>query len=636
MNTVILLCLYALKVVADDTDKTTDLKITTIITNSNLGSDFSVNTDLSTTTTSSSSSSSSWEPSDTSIASSLATEDKYDRDMFKYIFTASGYYYDMPVHVNDQSMDLRLDILQNDVWVMNGNEIMNCSHIDEWWASEESVYSTYSDEYFPSSLTTREEYTATVCADSGVFTTDGAISDVPEPSYGSLDLGDKIKLPYLNAVNASGVVTTGNLSLINAKHERYTIDNMAIIDVNDTNVLVGGIGFAKNKLTNTGVLENLVAMDIINASSYSLYFNTFSDTGLPFAQVVPGISNSKYYIGDLHLFPMLDTAGVRYPISPDTDIDNDLISHLVVPSIQLDDISIENEQNGNTLSLKSESGSLAAIFDTRTLFNFMPLDIIVNLAVQTNAFYNSEVNRWIVVCDTIRNAQASVKLTFNGFDVSVPLENLIVNATTYDNTSITFSDGSDACYLDFLPSSSSYATLGLSVLKSLYIVVDNEGKNIGLGRSNNLLSIKQSNYLPLDHDVTNLSDDDLEDYIYSNDTYLDRSSIKLIGSDYIPHATTPKAEEQVTLSYSSNQILAGTVTLPARFSGVVLTSGEVFITQTVASPSLAIFATAASEDDGKSSDAASGLRIISNSSGEPLQLIFSIMLLLLPIGVMIM
>lgn len=633
MNQIVLLFLYALKALAEE--QKTSLKLTTIITNSNLGSDFSINTDPSTSTSSSSSSSSStFVTTGTTVANSLTTEDKYDRDMFKFIFTASEYYYDLPVNINQQSMALRLDILQNDVWAMNGNKVLNCSDINLWWSSEQSVYSTYSDDLLPTSLTTYPEYTATICADSGVFTTEGAMSDIPDPLYGNLDVGELVRIPYINTINASGVVVTGNISMINSKHERFTIEDFSFVDVDDTNVFVGGIGFAKNRMSNTGILEDLVTRDIINASSYSLYFNTFNDTGLDFAQVIPGISNSKYYIGDLYLFPMLNTSGVRYAVSEDNGVDNELVSELVVPAIQLNDIAIKNDLNGNTLSLKSKSGPLAAIFDTRTSFNFMPLDIIVNLAVQTNAYYNSQVNRWIVVCDFIRNAHASVKLTFHDFDLTVPLENLVINATTYDNDNLKFSDGSAACYLNFLPTSSSYATLGLSVLKSLYIVVDNEGRNIGIANTNDQLTIKQSDYLPLNSNVTDL--DDLDNYFVSNDTYLDRTSIKLIGSDYIPSASTPSIQQQVTLTYSSLQDNADTLTVPARFSGVVLTSGEVFITQSLVSPSLVIFATAASEESEKSSDAANAIRVVVTAADKPIMMILSYLMLLIPVGVMLL
>lgn len=578
----------------------TSSSITTIITNSNLGSDFSVNTKSESSSTTDSSSSHVLTTS--TLPKSLTTENSDDMSLFKFMFTLNSYYYDIPVLMNDQGMNLRLDIIQNDVWVINGNEVMNCLHINTWWSSETSVHGTEISE-LPASVTTASEYLATFCADAGAFTTDDDfIESLPDSQAENMENLDHYRIPYLNSINSSGVVLTGNLTLFNSNLQSVKLTDLSFVDVNDSDVFVGAFGLAGNHISHGGILNFLTDQEVIQHNGYSLHFGTFADTGVEYAQVIPGMVNNKYYNGDFYSFDLLENVGDRFQASEGEGfaLANELVKNMLIPSAELTDIILKNEYDGQTISLKSDFKQLPVIFDTRTVFNLMPLDVIVNIAMQTNAFYSDQVNRWLVECDTIINTHATINFKFGELSIDVPIEDCLMNATSY-GSQLTFSNGKDACYLAFLPTSEAFSTLGLSFLKSMYLAIDNEGGKIGMARANKQLQVKQSDYFSLNFSYDDTSPYKTKDAL--NATGI--KSIAVISSDNIPFATALNVSQSLTLTYSPSGDYQDTLTVPARFSGAFITSGEVFLTHSLgeaASSPVTGFATAASEDDGNDDD----------------------------------
>lgn len=581
-------------VTAADNEKHTDdssnsFSITRIITNSNLGSLFSINTK---STTSKTSSSSSLHPiTSTTVPDSFTTEDPEDKSLFKFMFTLNSYYYDMPVLVGSQPMDLRLDVLQNGVWVMNGNDVMNCLYLQTWWSSESSVHS---DEisHLPASITTASEYTATVCADAGAFTTDDAIIEsLPDSKEPNMENLDPFRIPYLNTINATGVVLTSNLTVFNANNQSIEISDFTFVDVNLSNVFVGGFGLAGNYLNRNGILDSLADEDIIGSNGYSLHFGSFSDTGVEFAQVMPGTIDQKYYMGNLYSYKMLGNSGNRFS-GNGLNFENELVKNMMIPSTQLTGLDLENQDTGETTGLKSGSNPMPVIFDSRTIFNLIPLDVIVNIAMQTNAFYSEQVNRWIVECDTIRNSNAAINFSFGNLTIGVPIEDFLLDAST-SGENLTFTSGKPACFLKFLPASDGFSTLGLSFLKSIYLAVDNEGGNIGMARANKAIHLKQSDYFPLNQHVHPYNESEAS----SNAT--DVKSIDSIRYNHIPFATTWNDSASGSLTFSPYGSAHNTLTVPARFSGAFITSGEVFLTHSfhnAGTQTIPGFATAAAED----------------------------------------
>ncbi|EGV60208.1 peptidase A1-like protein [Yamadazyma tenuis] len=572
--------------VDDDDDKKSSSSITIIITNSNLGSGFSLNTDS--TTTSSTRTTTSSAVSEGSVVS----EEDNDSSLLRFLFTETSSYYNIPVTINHQSLDLRLDVLQNDAWVLNGNEMMDCGEIDSWWSSYSTAFEDSSaSTSIPASLTTAAEYTALYCGDAGLFTT-STNATVAEPDYGGYQPAEEVAVAYIDSINATGEVLTGNFSVASSNQQLVELKDFQFIDADTSNVYVGGFGLAHNNNTDTGIMAGLVDSGVISHSSYSLYFNNFANSNVSFAMVFPGAVNSKYYTGDLYQFNVLDIEGTRFDDdSALAAYGNRRVQSMVLPSFELTDILIESS-GGESQSLQSKSTVLAAVFDSRTIYNSIPLSVIVNLAIQTNAFYNDEVARWIVQCDTIRETHATLNFQMHELLIQVPIDDILINAVIYEKQ-LTFSNGADACFLSVLPMTGSYATLGLSAMKSVFMAVDHEGGTIGLARANKGVQVKYSDYFPDDDNTLSPYEPD-NGFNFSKESV---ESISEISPGTIPFATTASRENSMTLSYEAGGSQAESLTIPARLSGVLISSGEVVVTQNAQeSTSDSSSATAASED----------------------------------------
>ncbi|CAH6719805.1 aspartic proteinase yapsin-7 [[Candida] jaroonii] len=550
--------------------------ITDIITNTRLGS-LTINTARTTSTSASSSSSSTSKITTSALPSSLTTEDDNDKSIFKLLFTksATDYYYDIPVTMGGQEMGLRLDLLQNNIWVMNDDYFLSCEEINSWWSSQEQIWGTVLDNdtaSLPASVTTAPEYVATACAGDGSFTTsDDFDRNMSDSRVSNLENFQQIRVPYIDAINVTGEVLTSDFSVLSTNNQSVMLKNFTFINANSSSVSVGGFGLAGNLLSDSGFTNGLMSTYDSNVNGYSLYFNKFTESNMSFAQVLPGVVDKKYFIDDLYSFDLLDHTGSRYTSGQGLEFENSLMDYMIIPSIQIDDILMENGDSGETLTLKGDrTDGYGVIFDTRTIFNSLPLDVIINIAIQTNAYYNEQAERWIVECETIRNVNALIDFKFGDLEIRIPLNNFLINATS-DGDPLLFNNGEAACYLKFLPTSNTYLTLGLSFLEAVYLVVDNVGSTIGIAKTNDQLVIKEEDYLPQQ------KQGDFKGFDNSNSS--DVTTIGSISSGVIPFATHVNYTTHHTLTYLPFNSASDSLTIPGRFSGNLITSNEIFATQ---------------------------------------------------------
>ncbi|CUM51771.1 unnamed protein product [Debaryomyces tyrocola] len=510
----------------------------------------------------------------TSRLMSMETEDSYDKELVKVLFTIAedGIYYDANMNVGDEEIGLRLDLIQPDVWVMNNNDFYECSYIDKWIASEVSEFGSS----LPVLVTHAPEYAATACAQQGVYTMQSDDSaSMASPTKSNIFNNQPSSIPYLNSINVNGVFATDNFSFIIGGNKKVSLRDFTFVNADDSNVLVGGLGLAGNP-TGSGFLDSLVANDIIGSVGYSLWFNNYSDPKNAMAELIPGVVDSKYYSGDFFEFDIPDHEDSQYSAG-DMGIDN-----LKLPILPLFDIEVENQNNHRTLSLKSDAQNFPVLLDSRSVFNFLPLYMIVNLAIQTNASYSSEVNRWVVECDQVSNLNATLNFKFGDLSVKVPLDDFLITAS-YNNRNLTFATGKKACYLSFLPSSASgYTGLGLPFLRAIYLAVDYEGGKIAVAKSNHNLNAVEKDYSntkKTEQYSTSLADLESETSGYlSNHTV--HKSIAYIQSGKIPFATRYNGTENFTLSYVPlNFTKFGDPSIPAVLSGIIIKSGDVFVTE---------------------------------------------------------
>lgn len=497
-------------------------------------------------------------------------------------------YVDANFQVAGNDIGLRLDFIQPDLWVLDGDTIEECSVIDSWWSSEISVHGTN----LPDLLTTEYEYTATVCGQDGLFLKT-SLEEV-EPTRIGVSNGDPYDLPYLNAIDAAGVFDTGNVSFLTSEDKIVNLANFTFIDVDKTNVFVGGIGLAGSK-SGLSFLDSLVSNNYLISPGYSVrygYNGNTSESSLR-AEVILGGVDKNHISGQFLAFDIPDVFGEGFPIEK-----MDAIEDLVLPILPLKDISVTNQKNGVSISLKENNEVMPILLDPRTNYNILPLDVIINLALQTNAYYSSEIRRWIVECDAINLVDASVDFTFGNLTITVPLQKLISKS----GFGLKFSNQRDACILNVLPTSfSGYVSLGISFLTSVYLAVDNKGGQIAIAQVNSTNKIESSSLLASDRSFLKIQ---TRSSASSSNSSLStfRGTFALIESSHIPFAYHYTYTSNLTFTYTTlNASVENKISIPARLSGLVK-SGEINVSHaaTLSNEILPQFASPASSTQSRS------------------------------------
>lgn len=493
---------------------------------------------------------------------SFPSESSSDDNFPKLVFTlpSDDYYYNTNVVVGGESLELRLDLIQPEIWVMNDN-FYPCDQVVSFYLVEFSEYGSL----MPAEVTTDPLYLATACAEGGVYAT--SAEDQAQPTIPGLANGQVYTLPLLSTIDAAGRFETNNVTVVFANNQELTLPQFTFLDVDNTNMLMGGLGLAGNP-TGSGFLDSLVQQGIIKSAGYSLWFSP-SRTTDAVAEVMLGYADRQYFSGDLHSFPMIPYAGGK-----SNDYTDDLRRGLKLPTLLVTGIQVRNGNSNEKVSIMAGDTSLPVLLDLRSFYTYLPLEVIINLAIQLDAVYNGVVQEWIVECDKINSANAFLNFQFGELEVAVPMGDIISNAT-YNESKLTFSNGKDACYLMVLPSTlRGYSSLGLSFLRHAYIVVDNAGERIGVANARSL-------------DVKSLDFSTLQLPSLLPTSSLGSITAPGVGhimSGVIPFATS---RNQSSTSITFSTAGADSQDIPERFIGAVILSGQIYLTAASASSAVA-------------------------------------------------
>ena len=526
----------------------------------------------------------------TNIPNSAISENNIDKSLFKLLFTIppnDTFYNGDFKFGNNKDIQLRLDLIQPEIWVMNKNNFPNC---DDLLDNANTNIDTDTDT--DTGTTTTINYNSPLtCASYGVYTSSES-KFMESPTSGiNVKNYESYMIPYLNLLEASGEFVTDNLSFNLTCGDEFEFKNMTFLNSNNTNALVGGLGLAGTP-KGSGFLYSLVDQGIIESPGYSLWFsnnnnNSDNNSDTAIAQLLPGIINKKYYIGDFYQFDIIPHNGFRYNINHQQQ--NQDLFDLILPIIQINDILMVNLNSQQKLSMKSNNDQIPVILDSRASNFYLPLDVIINLAIQTRAYYSSELTRWLVRCYPLLDVKAAIEINIGGLSISIPISKFIGRAV-YNGSSLNFENGGEACILKVVPSSvTGYNMLGLSFLKQIYLAVDNEGKKIALANLNKYLKITKQDIFN-DEKISNQQvynntfTGELENITNSNNNNNNSSSssqsIDYIKSGKIPFATVYSESTEGTFLYSSlSQTSGATVILdiPARFSGATIKSGLIYL-----------------------------------------------------------
>lgn len=432
----------------------------------------------------------------------------------------------------------RVDYLQPNVWLINGESLVDCQVILSYDSSVAKSITTNSPLSFSYSGTT---WNVNYCHMNGAITPYLVMTTTIGPqnttsTYTSLMYSFilTLTLSYGNLVYASGEYVSGNLSFSEMNSSQVSLTNFNFLIANWTERFTGGFGLASS-FKGQGLMSYLYGNKLIGGNGYSAYYAPRSNTSDGNGVLVLGGVDSSFISGGFYSFP-------RVP--------HNLSNNLVYPIVIMGEVRIKNLATNAEEVLYSGTPT-PIIFDSRLRYSYMPYNLILDLAVQTNAIFSSSLNRWIVRCSDIWKVNAQINFQVGPLWINVPLQSFITLS------SLSYTNGDQACYLTILPTTFlGYAAFGLNVLSYVYMAMDNASGRIAIANSNRNVSI---------HDGT----------VVLNGTSVssNKTTAALISSGYIPFATPVTLQPQVVFSFGTGN-LSLEVVVPARFSGSLLLSNS--------------------------------------------------------------
>lgn len=428
----------------------------------------------------------------------------------------------------------RVDYLLLDLWVLDGQGMLECDVLytvlkdvtDTVWEATKVTYDH---------LTYRglECYWLSAFYPTQTITT--IMGSVKTTMVQVQQTGDPFQLEYANGVLVEGVTATANITMNLQDSNKLELPSFLYLLATEANRNIGAMGLAHFP-GSEGVLDRLVQQNLTHANSYSIfYFNETDEESYLAGFLFPGSVDKSLFIGDFYSFPMVSYVGqgsVRGSL----------------PIISLDNMELENLLTENKAAVYEESLPIA--IDPLLDFTYLPLSAIVNIALQTNAFYSSSQGVWVVKCSDIDNSNATLNLNMGPLALKIPLTALLNPRS--DSSALTFAGGEAACIFNLFPSDSlGYPCIGSPMLRFMYMAVDNEGRNVALANSNQDLKPNDDN--------RNLS-------------------LMHISSGLIPFATTHNVTTltETFTFYQQNSTSDGSI--PARLSQVQINSDGVYIT----------------------------------------------------------
>ncbi|SMN19692.1 similar to Saccharomyces cerevisiae YDR349C YPS7 Putative GPI-anchored aspartic protease, member of the yapsin family of proteases involved in cell wall growth and maintenance [Maudiozyma saulgeensis] len=376
--------------------------------------------------------------------------------------------------------------------------------------------------------------------------------------------------------------TTTNVTFSN---NYLTISQPYFLNVNESNNLYSGVLGLGGLITYPGnaidyrnfdndefyFMKSLVDANIIESASYSLWLNndpTSVQTSMlgnlvndNSGQLIFGAVDPLLFKNDLIQFDMI----------PFMDSDTGVAS-TGYPILPMGPVYITNVDK-ESLNMTSKDYLEPVLIDSSFIGSYLPVNTIIQIAIQIGATYVESVDRWLVRCD-VGTVGAHIDFTFDDVTIKVPLQHLL--STTFDssvNETVHFSDGQSACFLKLYANSYiGFNVLGESFLRNAYLVVDLEGSTVALAEANtpddissivsSITSSKQSSTVSSKGVSTSSSTSGIN------------TTIAAIQSGYIPFATH-KTYNGSSLTLYPASVSSLSSNIPGQYTATIFSNGIV-------------------------------------------------------------
>ncbi|RAH80131.1 acid protease [Aspergillus japonicus CBS 114.51] len=292
----------------------------------------------------------------------------------------------------------------------------------------------------------------------------GTGSDSSNNSYGTYDssasstyslVNDDFVIQYVDGSEAAGdyvndTVKLGNVTLTNFQF------GVATNSTSSQGVL--GIGYASGETSaqfGGGVYANLpkalANQGFINSAAYSLWLD---DLDAKEGTILFGGVNTAKYTGSLHTLPIEKINGVYDTLA-----------------VSLNGVHVTGTKS---TSVNNTAFPVVGVLDSGTSLTYLPSAAAQDLISAVGAEYVERAGYAIVDCD-VADQDYDVVFEFSGFNLSVPVGDLLLDAGSYCVFGIVPQD-SDSDDGEFV--------LGDTFLRSAYVVYDLENNEVAIAKTN--------------------------------------------------------------------------------------------------------------------------------------------------------
>ncbi|SCU91829.1 LADA_0F12354g1_1 [Lachancea dasiensis] len=373
-------------------------------------------------------------------------------------------------------------------------------------------------------------------------------------------------------------------------------------------------------------LDRLTSNGFLNSPSYSMWLggDTVDSLDSLVAEddvgvlILGGVDRSLY-TGD---FMKFDTLPFYDPATQQTSNG--------YPIVPLSKVNVKSK-SGQSLNLTNDFFAEPVLLDSRYRYNYLPLDLIVRIALQADAYYVPSLDRWLLACDVGRIG-ASITFEFGKLVIDVPLSDLM--GSTYDastNDTLHFSDSRAACELKFLPNTNigGLNILGGPFIKNTYFAAELASNQVAMAQAVRVSASSSTSTIEISLDTaTETHIGNVQTSKSANLKAIENSSA--IRSGTIPFATSENGTltESLVLSPSTAAVSNSDADVFNQFTASVSANGVINTGRSFYNTSYSTLPTTTGTKSGKQSN----IGIKPSPLGSSLPQKFQAFVLLLPLA----
>ncbi|CAJ2510049.1 Uu.00g059490.m01.CDS01 [Anthostomella pinea] len=274
-------------------------------------------------------------------------------------------------------------------------------------------------------------------------------------------VGSWFNISYVDGSGASGDYVSDTITI-----DGSTIDRLqfGIGYESSSGQGILGIGYPVNEVqvgrAQMDSYENLpmkmVSSGQIATNAYSLWLN---DLDANEGSILFGGVDTAKYTGSLQTLP----------IQADNGVHSEFL--ITLTSVQLGDTAIATDE------------ALAVLLDSGSSLTYLPDTMVESIYEQLNAQYDSSEGAAYVPCSLAANT-TTLDFTFSSPNISIEMNELVLDLVTTSGRRPTFPDGVTACLFGISPAGSGTSVLGDTFLRSAYVVYDIDNNEISLAQTN--------------------------------------------------------------------------------------------------------------------------------------------------------